>query len=461
MKSILNKLLQDGRRAFSQLDHAKLAFIGSIAVAIFLAGMVAGRYRLPPYGVIKFVVDQSRASVSELTTTRPDVLRPIRYEGDGVVLKNQTEMAPGLTLMQGSFKEGVQIRLVDSDGMIVHTWDVVFDDIWPDPSHVHPQAWVPKSHLNYHTQGMKALPDGSIVFNVGEMGSAKLDKCGRVVWTIDRANHHSVTQASDGSFWMPSKRDFKTVPDTYDMLIPGVKREDLGDDMLAWYEDTIMNVSPEGEILSEVSLLEALYNWEFETELFQYSHSRNGDAPEPTHLNDVEIVTPALAAKIDGVQAGDLLLSIRNLHMLAILNPETNKIVWWDTGPWWRQHDPDIMPDGTIRLFNNGPDRFALDRKWGSNIISYDAETRHSEILFPASGERAFWSFIMGAVETLENGNLLISESVHGRVFEVTPEGQIVWDYVLPYDSTHAALIEIAARIPPDYFDVDDWNCDD
>ena len=38
----------------------------------------------------------------------------------------------------------------------------------------------------------------------------------------------------------------------------------------------------------------------------------------------------------------------------------------------------------------------------------------------------------MGGVQRLANGNTLICESLHGRVFEVTPEGEIVWDYVCP-----------------------------
>ena len=48
---------------------------------------------------------------------------------------------------------------------------------------------------------------------------------------------------------------------------------------------------------------------------------------------------------------------------------------------------------------------------------------------------------------------------VFAWAFEVTPEGDIVWSYVLSYDATYAALIENAERVPEDFFTIDDWTC--
>jgi hypothetical protein len=39
----------------------------------------------------------------------------------------------------------------------------------------------------------------------------------------------------------------------------------------------------------------------------------------------------------------------------------------------------------------------------------------------------------MGAAERLPNGNTHITESATGRLFEVTPGGDVVWEYVIPY----------------------------
>jgi len=44
-----------------------------------------------------------------------------------------------------------------------------------------------------------------------------------------------------------------------------------------------------------------------------------------------------------------------------------------------------------------------------------------------------FYTSIMGGCERLPNGNTLITESMKGRVFEVTPEGEMVWEYIIPF----------------------------
>jgi hypothetical protein len=46
------------------------------------------------------------------------------------------------------------------------------------------------------------------------------------------------------------------------------------------------------------------------------------------------------------------------------------------------------------------------------------------------------WNFFsprMGCAQRLPNGNTLITESSFGRFFEVTKEGEIVWEYVNPF----------------------------
>ena len=44
----------------------------------------------------------------------------------------------------------------------------------------------------------------------------------------------------------------------------------------------------------------------------------------------------------------------------------------------------------------------------------------------------AFFSPYMGSVQRLWNGNTLICESAFGRLFEVTPDGDVVWEFVIP-----------------------------
>jgi hypothetical protein len=44
-----------------------------------------------------------------------------------------------------------------------------------------------------------------------------------------------------------------------------------------------------------------------------------------------------------------------------------------------------------------------------------------------------FFSHYISAAQRLANGNTMITEGADGRVFEVTADGEIVWEYVSPY----------------------------
>ncbi|GAB2726975.1 hypothetical protein GCM10027089_58660 [Nocardia thraciensis] len=43
----------------------------------------------------------------------------------------------------------------------------------------------------------------------------------------------------------------------------------------------------------------------------------------------------------------------------------------------------------------------------------------------------------MGGAQRLPNGNTLITEAAFGRIFEVTTDGRICWEYVVPSFTTY------------------------
>ena len=59
-----------------------------------------------------------------------------------------------------------------------------------------------------------------------------------------------------------------------------------------------------------------------------------------------------------------------------------------------------------------------------------------------------FFSATMGSVQRLPNGNTLVTESLSGRVFEITPENDVVWDYVTP---DRRNVLYRAYMIPPEW----------
>ena len=67
-----------------------------------------------------------------------------------------------------------------------------------------------------------------------------------------------------------------------------------------------------------------------------------------------------------------------------------------------------------------------------SNIIQFNKETGEETWRYEAPMAWTFYTHVMGGVERLSNGNTLIVESVNGRIFEVTPDCELVWDYINP-----------------------------
>ena len=67
-----------------------------------------------------------------------------------------------------------------------------------------------------------------------------------------------------------------------------------------------------------------------------------------------------------------------------------------------------------------------------SRIVEYDIESRELVWSYTDLVPPSFFSPYMGSVQRLWNGNTFICESAFGRLFEVTPECKIVWEYVIP-----------------------------
>jgi hypothetical protein len=73
----------------------------------------------------------------------------------------------------------------------------------------------------------------------------------------------------------------------------------------------------------------------------------------------------------------------------------------------------------------------------GSRILEIDPVK--NEIVWEYTGESSgapgwtFRSSFISSARRLPNGNTLIDEGYNGRLFQVTPKGEIVWEYVSPY----------------------------
>ncbi len=156
---------------------------------------------------------------------------------------------------------------------------------------------------------------------------------------------------------------------------------------------------------------------------------------DPTHTNSVfELTENRWFDAGDGrFRPGNILVSARNLNTIFIIERRTGEIVWKFIDGLDYQHEAQMVPagvpgSGLVLFFNNGY----------HNLIHY----RQSEIqaIDPIDGGLRwsytapdFFSTVAGTQQVLANGNLLISSSEGGRVFEITPAKEMAWQWIPPY----------------------------
>lgn len=442
-----------------KLDISLAAFALSAMSLIFLSGNYIAYRGIHFFNFFEAGFNDTKAVVEEKIKGVNGYLEPRFYSSDGLRVNSREKVYSGLTVMQGWFSDGAQLRLVNMEGETVHRWMIDFHEIWPNPTHIFPKKRIPNTPYNFFTQGMHVFTNGSVLAVIGDLGLVKMDRCGNIVWKVDRMIHHAVTQFGDGSFWALAHRNYQDISE--DLLFAGATRNLLEIRGIPSYENLLLHIDESGRVIQEYSILKAAVDAGMEHQIFDSLLINDLD---PIHANDVVEVTKVLADKIEDVNEGDLLVSLRNFHMLAIFDVNSGQIKWSKTGPWVRQHDPDITPEGNITVFNNRRDAFFVAAMPGSNIIEFDPATNESEIHYPKADAStakgaAFYSDIMGTQQFLPNGNILIAETRRGRVFEVNTESEIVWEYVKSFDDEHAALISAAEKFGENYFTVENWNC--
>ena len=153
---------------------------------------------------------------------------------------------------------------------------------------------------------------------------------------------------------------------------------------------------------------------------------RGGRYDNPIHLNDVQPVPG------DGPywKRGDLFLSIRNQSILMLYRPSTDEILWWQEGPWSHQHDVDVLDDHRISVFDN-----RMYQAWPGPIV--DGHSGITVYDFDTGETSRPWEAPLAALELTSeteglhtvrpNGDLFVEEQNRARIFELDPEGAVIW----------------------------------
>lgn len=270
-------------------------------------------------------------------------------------------------------------------------------------------------------------PNGDLLVIDTDRSLLRLDPDWQLLWRTDLPAHHDVTVLSD-AIYVLSRRltDVQHNEEQLPLLI-----------------DYISELSPAGTPTREWSLYSLASTWisEEQTRLARLWIQENGPPPrsgsgaykpdgrlalaftplDVFHANYVDVAK----ANIPGVsKRGDVLVSFREQNRIAFIDLDTQRVVWsWGHDTLEGQHQPVILEDGNILIFDNG-----VRRRW-SRVIEVDPRTQEIVWEYIADPPSSFFSSWGGTVEKLANGNIVITESEKGHVFEVTPDKEIVWDY--------------------------------
>ena len=187
----------------------------------------------------------------------------------------------------------------------------------------------------------------------------------------------------------------------------------------------------------------------------------------------------------------NILFNSRDANLMAIVDRKTGKIVW-RLGPDFGPGSPDanigqivgahgahIIPkglpgEGNLLFFDNGGTAgygepnpaapltgFHNVKRDYSRVVEMNPVTReivweydwyknHKGIL-GHHGFKFFSPFVSYA-QRLPNGNTMITEGDMERVFELTPDYEMVWEYMSPYSMSSGGVLYRAYRVPYEFF---------
>ena len=330
---------------------------------------------------------------------------PLPFSGEsGVVKYNKTKSFDGYNFYQNN--RGYAY-LMDMNGHLIYRWKF------------------PNSDENWGYA--RLLDNGDIIKICCDRYLAKFDKNSKLIWKIPLAVNHDIEVLPDGSFLAPvfeSPVEYNNREVIFDSIVHISKDgQKLGTwstyehlkELQKFHPPSDLDKKPAGNIAKGLDLDE-YYHLSF-IHMYQYYH-----------LNSIQILpdTP-LGLKNKIFQKGNCLICLRNVDLMLILDKDTHQVVWsWGSGELDRPHTPRMLDNGNILVFDNG-----LHRTY-SRLVIVNPVSRKIVWEYKASPPEKFYSRTQGSGQLLANGNFLICETKNGRAFEITPGGEIVWEFLNP-----------------------------
>ncbi len=332
----------------------------------------------------------------------------------GVRVRIPDRMAPGLNLMNSG--DAAEAVLMSSMGTVEHRWALPYGQI-PDAPPLETAFQIPWRRV-------QLLDDGSLLAIHVDAAMVHLDVDSKLRWVSYGRFHHVLDHVAgpDGPVTYALSRSERVVPEVN-------PNEPI-------VEDFVVRIDDRGVETLRVSLWDAFIASEWAPMLGRLSDP-HGDT---MHANSLVILDEAEAALFQdpSVRAGAALICMRDLDLVAVVDLEETKLVWMTAGPdvgrWRGPHEPTLTANGELMVFDNlgGPGGHSrLLRVPLRPLIGAPPTSGRPSWTWIGSPAESFSSQFCGTAQELPGGNVLATESCHGRVIEIDPAtGDIVWEYV-------------------------------
>ena len=327
--------------------------------------------------------------------------------------------------------------LIDMEGNLVHKWE----------SEYTPGAYA------------ELLPNGNLlragVFPkppviIGGIGGIlqEIDWSGKVVWeyklsTPTQVQHHCFHRMPNGNTLILAW-EFKSIEEGIAKgRDPSTVRTSVfarGNWIKGFWVDFVREVNREGKTVWEWHAWDHIGKGPTKLDInWALPWAVGEDYPDLdwSHFNTVDYIP----------ETDQVVLNSRNMSETYLVNHKTGAIEWRWGNPaayghgrkpgWYDNGDQKIfgshhanpLPNGNIMIFDNGSERPEGNR---SAVIEVDPKTNKVVWEYYSKDSNSFYSYRQGANQKLPNGNVLITSSMHGHIFEVTPKKEVAWTYVVP-----------------------------
>jgi len=328
----------------------------------------------------------------------------LKRAGTGLRALDPDRAWPGFTLFAPLNGGGI-VYLINLEGNVVHTWQMPYRP----------------GQYGYLTERGTYFYNGKIVEDSERFISRQVwkggvvleaDWNGRILWEVRHPDHHhDGIRLRNGNVLLTC---LARLP--HDLVgkikggLPGT--EDNGE----MYGDYLVEMTIDGRSV-----------WEWRT----WEHL-DPEADRITAVQDQRDVW-AYVNGLAEMPNGDIVVSTRQNSTVIIIDRKTEKIIWkLGAPPLSGQHAPTPLPNGNLLLFDNGPHRLDHTMPF-SRVIEVDLATKQIVWKYQEEREYEFFSPRISNAQRLPNGNTLVCEGDFGRFFEVTMDGELVWEYVNPY----------------------------